>query len=304
MRFIDLFAGIGGIRLAFEQAQAHCVFSSEIDLHARETYKANFKDTPAGDITKILSQELPPFDILCAGFPCQAFSIMGAQGGLDDPRGALFFEIVRVLKAHKPRAFLLENVKQLATHAQGRTLGVILQSLQDLGYCVRYKVLNALDFGIPQKRERLILVGFLDPRLAQIFSFDFPKIPYSLHSILEPNPPNSALASAYICAKRLASVQNKKVFSPSIWHENKSGHISILDHACALRAHASHNYQLVNGARHFTPRELLNLMGFPKDFKIVVSPSHLRTQCGNSVCVPLISALARRLVGLLNAQCA
>ncbi|TSA81173.1 DNA (cytosine-5-)-methyltransferase [Helicobacter mehlei] len=299
MRFIDLFAGIGGIRLAFEQAGAHCVFSSEIDLHARETYKANFKDTPAGDITQILSQDIPPFDILCAGFPCQAFSIMGAQGGLDDPRGALFFEIVRILSYHKPRAFLLENVKQLATHSQGRTLGVILQSLQDLGYCVRFQVLNALDFGIPQKRERLFLIGFLDSRLAQAFNFDFVKIPYHLNSILEPNPPNSALASAYIRAKRLASVQNKQVFSPSIWHENKSGNISILDHACALRASASHNYQLVNGIRHFTPRELLNLMGFPKDFKIVVSPSHLHAQCGNSVCIPVISALAKRLMDLL-----
>ncbi|BDQ27918.1 DNA-cytosine methyltransferase [Helicobacter heilmannii] len=305
LRFIDLFAGIGGIRLAFEQVGGRCVFSSEIDPHARETYHANFKDTPAGDIREIKASDIPPFDILCAGFPCQAFSIIGTQGGLNDPRGALFFEIVRILAHHKPKAFLLENVKQLATHKQGETLQVLLKHLENLGYSMRYRVLNALDFGLPQKRERLIFVGFLDAHLAKTFSFDFAKIPYDLAQVLEPNPPQSSLASVYIRKKRLQSVQNKRLFSPSIWHENKSGNVSILNHACALRANASHNYQLVDGVRHFTPRELLNLMGFPKGFKIVVSPRHLRTQCGNSVCVPVIAAVARHLVELLkNAQCA
>ncbi|WP_120952298.1 DNA (cytosine-5-)-methyltransferase [Helicobacter sp. L8] len=304
LAFVDLFAGIGGFRLAFEQAGARCVFSSEINPLACQTYKANFKGSPAGDITQIQATDIPTFDILCAGFPCQSFSIMGAQGGLEDDRGALFFEIVRILAHHKPLAFLLENVKQLCTHQQGHTLKTILDTLTSLGYSVRYGVLNALDFGIPQKRERLFLVGFLNPHLANAFSFDFPKIPYDLNNALESNPPISSLASEYIRAKRMASVQHKRVFSPSVWHENKSGNVSILDHACALRANASHNYQLVNGVRHFTPRELLNLMGFPKDFKIVVSPRHLRAQCGNSVCVPIVKSLAQRLVSLLYAQCA
>ena len=156
-RFIDLFAGIGGIRIPFDELGYKCVFSSEMDKAACETYKANFGEMPAGDITKISAADIPPHDLLLAGFPCQPFSIMGKMKGFSDTRGTMFFEIERILAYHKPSAVLLENVKQLATHDKGRTLSTILKKLSDLGYFYSYKVLNALDFGLPQKRERIII---------------------------------------------------------------------------------------------------------------------------------------------------
>ena len=159
--FIDLFAGIGGIRIPFEELGGTCVFSSEWDKNAQKTYFANFGEVTAGDITKISELDIPDHDILLAGFPCQSFSIMGKQLGFADTRGTLFFDIERILRAKRPSAFLLENVKQLTTHDKGRTLGVILSKLEQLGYHVHWKVLNALDFGLPQKRERIFIVGFL-----------------------------------------------------------------------------------------------------------------------------------------------
>lgn len=162
--FIDLFAGIGGIRLGFESVGGKCVFSSEFDEDACKTYEANFGEHPAGDITEIASSEIPDFDILLGGFPCQAFSIIGKQEGFaDQTRGTLFFEIERILKDKKPKAFMLENVKNLTSHDHGNTFKVIKEHLISLGYTVYAKVLNALDYGVPQKRERIIIVGFLNP---------------------------------------------------------------------------------------------------------------------------------------------
>ena len=302
LRFIDLFAGIGGIRIPFDELGYECVFSSEWDAKACETYRANFGETPYGDITKVEEKAIPPFDVCLAGFPCQAFSIMGKRQGFADTRGTMFFEIERILRYHKPRAILLENVKQLTTHDKGRTLRVILERLEQLGYSVKYKVLNALDFGVPQKRERIILVGFLDSTLAEGFTFDFVKKPYDLASILEDESqvPRSYYASEKIREKRKASVIGKEVFYPSVWHENKSGNISILNYSCALRTGASYNYLLVNGVRRFTSRELLRLQGFPETFQIVVSPQEIRRQTGNSVAVPMIREVAKKMDALLK----
>ncbi len=302
LKFIDLFAGIGGIRIPFDELGYECVFSSEWDKKACETYQANFGEMPKGDITKIDEKDIPPFDICLAGFPCQAFSIMGKMQGFADTRGTMFFEVERILKYHKPRAILLENVKQLTSHDKGRTLCVILEHLDALGYHVKYKVLNALDFGLPQKRERIIIVGFLDPALTEKWSFDFEKKPYDLASILEDDSQvdPSLFASDMIKEKRRQSVVGKTVFYPSVWHENKSGNISVLDYSCALRTGASYNYLLVNGVRRFTSRELLRLQGFPDTYKIVVSNQEIRRQTGNSVAVPMIREVAKEMDALLK----
>ena len=159
-KFIDLFAGIGGVRLGYERNGMECVFSSEWDKAAQDTYEANFGERPHGDITKIDASEIPDHDILTGGFPCQPFSIIGEGKGFSDTRGTLFFDIERILKAKRPRAVMLENVKQLRSHDKGRTLEVIIKSLEKLGYKVQWQILNGLDYGVPQKRERIIIVGF------------------------------------------------------------------------------------------------------------------------------------------------
>lgn len=304
LKFIDLFAGIGGIRIPFDELGYECVFSSEWDAKACKTYEANFGDVPHGDITKIEAKDIPSFDICLAGFPCQAFSIMGKMQGFADTRGTMFFEIERILAYHKPKAILLENVKQLVTHDKGRTFKIILDKLAALGYHVKYQVLNALDFGLPQKRERIIIVGFRDSALADKFNFDFSRKPYSLSSILEDDDKveSSYYASDRIREKRKTSVVGKEVFYPSMWHENKSGNISVLGYSCALRTGASYNYILVNGVRRPTSRELLRLQGFPDSYKIVVSNADIRRQTGNSVAIPMIRMVAEKIDKLLKGE--
>lgn len=301
-RFIDLFAGIGGIRLPFDELGYQCVFSSEWDKAASATYEANFGEKPCGDITKIAAEDIPAHDLLLAGFPCQAFSIMGKMRGFDDLRGTMFFEVARILQYHRPQVVLLENVKQLTTHDKGRTFATILGTLDELGYHVKWKVLNALDFGLPQKRERVIVVGFLDVRQYDSFDFAFKRKPYCLGEVLEKDEEvdSSLFASEKIVEKRRLRTVGKTIFYPSIWHENKSGNISVLDHACALRTGASYNYLLVNGVRRPSSRELLRLQGFPDSFKIVVPHSEIRRQTGNSVAVPMIRMVARKIDKIIN----
>ena len=303
LAFVDLFAGIGGIRIPFDELGYECVFSCEWDKAACDTYQANFGHRPLGDITKISAADIPPHDILLAGFPCQAFSIMGKKMGFEDTRGTMFFEVARILRYHRPRAILLENVKQLTTHDGGRTFGVIKATLAGLGYHLKWKVLNALDFGLPQKRERVIIVGFSRGGDCERLSLEFPKTDYRLGDILEPDSEvdRSLFASGRIAAKRRAAVGGKTVFFPSIWHENKAGNVSVLDHACALRAGASHNYLLINGVRRPSARELLRLQGFPDSFKVVVPYCQIRRQTGNSVAVPMIRAVARRIDAIMRA---
>ena len=295
--FIDLFAGIGGIRLPFDELGGNCVFSSEWDKAAADTYEANFGERPAGDITKIAADQIPVHNLLLAGFPCQAFSIMGKMQGFADTRGTMFFEIERILKHHQTPYILLENVKQLVGHDGGRTFKVILERLDQLGYHVKWKVLNALDFGLPQKRERVIIVGFQHKEDCDAFTFDIPHTPYNLADILEPDADvdPTLFASDHIIEKRREKTEGKKLFYPSIWHENKAGNISVLDYSCALRTGASYNYLLVNGVRRPTSRELLRLQGFPEKYKIAVSHQDIRRQTGNSVAVPMIRMVAQKI---------
>ena len=294
--FIDLFAGIGGIRTAFERVGGRCAFSSECDNFAQDMYEANFGERPHGDITKIPNEKIPKHDILTAGFPCQPFSIIGDKKGFADTRGTMFFEIERILGCRKPHAFLLENVKQLVSHDKDRTFKVILESLQKLGYFVHWDILNSLDFGVPQKRERVFMVGFL-----KNYDFQFPKkgrLSSTLEDILEKDEDVDPkhFASKKIQEQRMDKVKGKKIFYPSIWHENKGGNIGIHPFSCALRAGASYSYLLVNGIRRPTPRENLRLQGFPDSFKIVVPGSQIRKQAGNSVTIPVVEAVARRML--------
>ena len=295
--YIDLFAGIGGFHQAADALGGQCLFASEIDPEAIRAYEANYHLMPHGDITKIDATEIPDHDVLLAGFPCQPFSIIGNRRGFDDIRGTLFFEIARILEAKKPPLFILENVKQLKGHDHGKTLNRILDDLEALGYNVSWKVLNALDFGLPQKRERIVIVGFLDNQVE--FTFPKGKGPGKLEDILE-NDADVApkfFASERIRQKRLESHTSK--YHPAIWHENKSGNISSYPYSCALRAGASYNYLLVNGVRRLTPREMLRLQGFPDSFQIVCNDSQTRKQAGNAVPVNVIRAVLKEA---LNAE--
>lgn len=298
-RTIDLFAGIGGIRLGFEAQGCVNVFSSEWDKSAQVMYEANFGEKPFGDINDIDAGDIPDHDILLAGFPCQPFSIAGKGLGFSDTRGTLFFNIESILKEKTPQAFLLENVKRLVTHDGGKTFKVILSKLNELGYTVHYKVLNALHFGLPQKRERIFIVGFKE---SIDFSFPTPMGQYKpLSEILEPDEAvdRSYYLSDYLINKRLTSVKGNPP-KPSIWHENIGGNVSALPYSCALRAGGSYNYLVVNGIRRLTSREMLRLQGFPDSFMINIPYSKLRYVAGNSVAVPVIAAIAERMINALN----
>ncbi|WP_375562506.1 DNA (cytosine-5-)-methyltransferase [Bernardetia sp. OM2101] len=301
LKTIDLFAGIGGLRLAFKKYNCQNVFTSEWDKDAQKMYEANFDEKPFGDITQILPQEIPNHDILLAGFPCQPFSVIGNREGFSDTRGTLFFNIEEILKEKKPYSFVLENVKQLRSHDKGRTFKVILQKLEELGYFVHHTVLNALDFGLPQKRERTIIVGFREN-----INFQFPKPlgeypPLSEFLTPENEVDKKLFASQKILDKRQARLK-KEPFFPSIWHENKGGNISVLPYSCALRAGGSYNYLLVNGNRRLSERELLRLQGFPEDFKVVVSYTAMRKLTGNSVAIPVFEAVAEKMMEAMESK--
>jgi len=305
IEYIDLFCGIGGFRLAMQNAasratRVECVFSSDIDEECRRAYSSNFGETPEGDITALESSEIPDHDILLAGFPCQPFSIIGQMKGFDDTRGTLFFDIARILEAKMPKAFVLENVKLLAGHNQGRTLSRIIETLRDLGYECEYKVLNALDFGLPQKRERIFIVGVSNP--AKKFEWPIGNQPMRpLNDVLENGVSKKFFASSHIKAKRKAKVKKNGLPSkPNIWHENKGGNVSVHPFSCALRAGASYNYLLVNGERRLTPREMLRLQGFPDDFEIVCNDSQTRKQAGNSLPVPVASQVIKSVLGCIG----
>lgn len=301
IKFIDLCCGIGGFRLAATAVFAkrgvapRCVFSCDNDPYAQIAYEANFGEKPFGDIARIDAHAIPDHDLLFAGFPCQPFSIIGNGRGFDDARGTLFFEIARILKAKKPKAFVLENVKRLVGHNKGRTLRRILETLKDLGYYVDYKVLNALDFGLPQKRERVFFVGSREPMV-----FPWPQGTQnrlSLADVLEKDVDEKFHASAKIREKRrrLHNPENM----PSIWHENKSGNVSSYPYSCALRAGASYNYLLVNGERRLTPREMLRLQGFPDSFKLACPDGQTRKQAGNAAPVNVVAGILEQFAPIL-----
>ena len=298
---IDLFSGIGGIRLGFERHGCTNVFSSEWDRYARQMYEANFGEKPLGDINDIDPSDIPDHDILLAGFPCQPFSIAGKGLGFEDTRGTLFFNIAEILKNKQPKAFLLENVKRLTTHDSGRTFRIILETLKQLGYTVYFKVLNTLDFGLPQKRERIYIVGFSDN-----IPFYFPEPINKYRSLSELLENDQDVEPSYFLSdvlkqKRLAALK-KAPPTPSIWHENIGGNVSALPYSCALRAGGSYNYLVVNGVRRLTGREMLRLQGFPDNFEINIPYSQVRKVAGNSVSVPVIEAIAKNMLASLSGK--
>ena len=295
LKCADLFCGIGGFHQAARNLGHEVVFACDIDAEARRAYHANYGIEPAGDIAAVAPEDVPDHDLLFAGFPCQPFSIIGQRQGLADPRGTLFFEALRLIRAKRPRGVVLENVKQLATAQGGDVIAAILDGLREAGYAAEHRVLNALDFGLPQKRERTIIVASLAP--FERFPWPDEKAPMTpLADLLEKSPDPKHYVSDYI---RRSKNHTQTLPSPAMWHENKGGNISSHPWSCALRAGASYNYLLVDGERRPTPREMLRLQGFPDAFRIVSNDGQTRKQAGNAVPVPLVQAVMERLSGIL-----
>ena len=289
----DFFCGIGGFHIAAKNLGLEVVFACDIDEEARKAYEHNFGLRPIGDIVGLDAESVPHFDLLFAGFPCQPFSIIGRQQGFADPRGTLFFELLRFIEAKRPRGIVLENVKQLSTIQKKAVIKRILWDLENLGYSADYRVLNALDFGLPQKRERTIIVATRTP----FDEFPWPEknVPIKpLWEILEDNPDSKHFVSETIRNKRHNA--HTAEASPAIWHENKAGNISSHLWSCALRAGASYNYLLVDGNRRLTPREMLRLQGFPDTYEIVSNDFQTRKQAGNAVPAPMVQAVIEQVV--------
>lgn len=307
-QFIDLFAGIGGIRIAFEWAGGTCVFSSEWDKFAQKTYEANFGDVPLGDIRQVDVVDIPDFDILCAGFPCQPFSIAGVSkknslnrphGFEDETQGTLFYEIVRIIKAKKPRAFFLENVKNLKSHDKGRTFMIIKGAIEELGYSFHYRVINAKAL-VPQNRERIFMIGF---REGTDF-FDFPVIPDlqpKISQILEINPDDKYTLTDHLWEylQNYAKKHNAKGNGFGFGLVDINGTSKTLSARYYKDGSEILIPQKERNPRRLTPRECARLQGYPEYFKIVVSDTQAYKQFGNSVAVPLIKILAQHLVNYL-----
>lgn len=308
--FIDLFAGIGGIRIPFQELGGKCVFTSEWDKFAQKTYRVNFGEEPQGDITKINSKDIPDFDILLGGFPCQPFSQAGLKKGFSDTRGTLFFEIERIIQEKKPKAFLLENVKQLRGHDKGRTLKVILKHIDALNYYVKAEVLRAADFGVPQNRERVYIVGISKEHydLPDDYDFEFPKPTYEktrLGDILERNVDDKYTISDALWAghqRRKKEHQAKgNGFGFSLFN-NESEYTNTI----SARYYKDGSEILIDqgsgkNPRKLTPRECARLQGFPEKFIITVSDIQAYKQFGNSVAILVIKAIAERMVEEMNA---
>lgn len=296
LTFIDLFAGIGGIRKGFESSRTKCVFSSEWDKYAQKTYQANYGDLPYGDITQINAKDIPNHDILLAGFPCQPFSTIGKRQGFEHAtQGTLFFDVLRILKYHMPKMFLLENVQGLLTIQNGETFKIILNCLSEAGYDVYHELMNAKDFGLPQTRKRVIIVGFRKD--LNIKDFEFPKSAGKttyINEILEDNP------SGYSISKHLQQsyLFKKDDGRPQI--VDKSSEIQIKTFCASYHKIQRLTGTFVKGGetglRLLSELECKRLMGFPDDFKFPVSRTQMYRQIGNSVCVPMIRAVAKKNV--------
>lgn len=324
LTFVDLFAGIGGLRQAMEDIGGHCVFTSEWDRFAQQTYLANHRDNRpiAGDIRQVAADQVPRHNVLCAGFPCQPFSLAGvskknalgrAHGFLDEAQGTLFFDVVRILRHHRPTAFMLENVKNLQGHDKGKTFEVIRGALLELGYSLKHLVIDAQHF-LPQHRQRLVIVGFLEDT-----GFDFSqlKLPekgqVKLGSILHPEDGTELPEPPYTLGDD-ARVNPKYTLSDHLWgylrayreKHAKAGNgfgCSVVgpddvSRTLSARYHKDGSEILINqglgrNPRRLTPRECARLMGFPDDFIIPVSDTQAYRQFGNSVAVPVFKAVAR-----------
>ncbi len=301
--FIDLFAGIGGMRLAFEARGGKCVFSSEWDKFAQQTYEANFGDKPHGDITQISSSIIPRHDVLIAGFPCQPFSHAGLKKGFMDTRGTLFFDVARIINDRKPSLVLLENVKGFTSHDKGRTFATVVAALDELGYDTSSQVLNASDFGLPQNRERIFIVGINRRKIrGAVFKFPKPpKTPVKVGDILD-----RRVDTKYVLSNKLWSGHKRRLrehrergngFGYSLFTPDSPRTSTI-----SARYYKDGSEILIatsGNPRKITPREAARLQGFPESFKIPVSDTQAYKQFGNSVAVSVISAIAREMVKLL-----
>jgi DNA (cytosine-5)-methyltransferase 1 len=313
-KFIDLFSGIGGFHLALSSYGAECVFASEWDKYASNTYQKNFGIKPYGDITKIEVEDIPYHDILCGGFPCQAFSISGKQKGFEDIRGTLFFDIARIVNHHQPKVLFLENVKNLLKHDNGNTLRTITETLKELNYSVFYKVLNSSHFGLPQNRERLYIVAFHNALNVDVFQFPKPiNTAVCLEQILENNPGNAKIITRndieiyrdYAISNSLFSdfeLLNKPI---QIGKVNKGGQgeriYHPLGHAITLSAYgggvgAKTGLYLIDGKiRKLSPRECARVQGFPENFIINESITQAYKQFGNSVSVNVLQYILNKI---------
>ena len=321
-KFIDLFAGIGGFRLALQNIGGKCVFTSEWYKQAQKTYRANFGETPFGDITKEETKQYIPdgFDVLCAGFPCQAFSIAGKRGGFEDTRGTLFFDVAEIIKRKQPKAFFLENVKGLRSHDKGKTLETILNVLRnDLGYYVPDpQIVNAKDFGVPQNRERIYIVGFHIS--LNIDKFNYPKPTNQNVTFADVKEENVVETKYYLSTQYLQTLVNHKArhenkgngFGYEIIKDNQTANAVVcggmgrernlvLDHRITDFTPTTKIKGQVNreGIRKMTPREWARLQGFPDNYTIPVADASAYKQFGNSVAVPAIQATANEIIKLI-----
>ncbi|MDR1033721.1 MAG: DNA (cytosine-5-)-methyltransferase [Bifidobacteriaceae bacterium] len=306
---IDLFAGIGGTRLGFQLTErVKTVFSSEWDKYAAQTYEANFGEQPAGDITKIASEMIPDHDILVGGFPCQAFSQAGLKRGFDDVRGTLFFEVARIVQDKRPRAFLLENVKNLLSHDKGKTFKVIKHTLEDMNYTVYSSTFRARDFGVPQNRERVYIVGFCNNQVTNADMFAMPIPPKTrtcVGEILEHNVSDKFTISDTLWKGHQRRLREHKAkgngFGYSLFNA-KSEYTNTLSARYYKDGSEILIEQKNKNPRKITPREAARLQGFPEEYRIVVSDTQAYKQFGNSVCVPVIKAIAEQILKVLDAN--
>lgn len=300
-KYIDLFAGTGGIRIPFDELGGECVFASEWDKFAQQTYQANFGEKPFGDITQVKVEDIPPHNILIAGFPCQPFSNAGKKMGFEDTRGTLFFDIARIVEYHRPDILFLENVKGFKNHNQGKTFLVIKNTLENLGYEINSQVLNARDFGLPQNRERVYVICIN-------------KVKRDSDKFIYPTPPKNQTKLGYILEK---NVPEKYTISDKLWSGHKSRKLkhkskgngfgySLFNSNSTYTSTISARYykdgseilieQENKNPRKLTPREAARLQGYPEDFKLVVSDNQAYKQFGNAVAVPVIRAVAKQIV--------
>lgn len=309
-KMIDLFAGIGGTRIGFWQTGAvNIVYSNEWDRFAKKTYYANYGEIPGDDITKVYESDIPDHDILVGGFPCVAFSQAGKKLGFEDTRGTLFFDIARIIKEKRPKAFLLENVKHLLAHDNGRTFAVIKATLEDLGYTVYYQVFAARDFGVPQNRERIYIVGFNKEKVSRNGCFEYPippKTPTRLGDILEHLSLEES--SKYTISDKLWEGHKRRKIDNE--KEGKGFGYCLFNSDSPYANTISARYykdgseilieQKGRNPRKLTPREAARLQGFPEEFIIPVSDTQAYKQFGNSVAVPVIHAIAEQIIKVLD----
>lgn len=316
--FIDLFAGIGGFHYALSSYGAECVFSSEIDEKAAQTYNNNHQMMPDGDITKINESDIPTHDILCAGFPCQAFSISGKQKGFEDTRGTLFFDIARIVDHHKPKVLFLENVKNFIKHDGGNTLKTVVNVIVKMGYNVKYEVLNTSNFGLPQNRERVYIVAFRNDIDNSKFRFPTVNLKSTLTGILESNPKDGKVINREDISIEKDYEPQTNIFGEievpnrplQIGKVNKGGQgeriYHPLGHAITLSAYGGGAgsktglYKIEDIIRKLSPRECARLQGFPESFIYPSSISEAHKQFGNSVSINVLQYITQEIINVLE----